>query len=536
LERIRVRLDSADPPRQNRLIEEDRMRDNSPAVRPQDVKVPQEAMLLLTRDTAERFHVCPLAVTELRNGVKALSIATADPANLMMLDQLQQLCGCRINPVQANEQDILRAIEAHYTSSYTDAPMDLVKEYGGTLETPSVVTSETVVGPQTEQRGASTTVENIMQRAITDRASDIHLEPHQKSVLVRNRIDGIMYDQTAYELAIHTQVISRIKILSNLDIAQTRLPQDGRFDVTFGKQEYDVRVSIVPSAFGEKAVLRLLPKNATMLDFVQLGIDGRNSVTLEDMLTRPFGMILATGPTGSGKTTTLYSCLTKIDCVTKNVITAEDPIEYQFPRITQMQVHPKIGLTFAAGLRAILRQDPDIIMVGEIRDLETLEIAVQAALTGHLVLSTLHCNDAAAGAARMVDMGAEPFLIASSLNCLTAQRLVRKVCEHCREPETVSDQMRERLNLPNDNTVYYRGRGCTHCRNTGFLGRISVFEVVPIHSDIEHAIVRKMPAGEIRAIISSLGFLTLLDDGIAKARTGVTSLDEVIRAVFTTVM
>jgi general secretion pathway protein E len=247
-------------------------------------------------------------------------------------------------------------------------------------------------------------------------------------------------------------------------------------------------------------------------------------------------MILATGPTGSGKTTTLYSCLTKIDCVTKNVITVEDPIEYQFPRITQMQVHPKIGLTFAAGLRSILRQDPDIIMVGEIRDLDTLEIAVQAALTGHLVLSTLHCNDAAAGAARMVDMGAEPFLVASSLNCITAQRLVRKVCEYCREPETVSDLMRERLGLPDDNTVYFRGRGCAECRDTGYLGRISVFEVIPIHPEIQHAIVRKTSAGEIRAIIGSLGFPTLLDDGVAKARAGVTSLEEVMRAVLTAVV
>jgi len=514
------------------------MRDNAPALRPQDVKVPPEALLLLNRAAAERYRVCPLAVTELRNGVKALSVAIADPNNLMVLDQLQQLSGCRINPVPASEQDILRAIESHYSmSNYTQAPVDLVKELGGTLETPSLVANEPVASAQSDQqRGATTTVETIMQYAITDRASDIHLEPHQKNVLVRCRIDGIMYDQTAYDLANHSQVISRIKILSKLDIAQTRLPQDGQFEVAFGKQEYDIRVSIVPSAFGEKAVLRLLPKNATMMEFGQLGIEGRNRQTLEDMLLKPFGMILATGPTGSGKTTTLYSCLSKIDCVTKNVITVEDPIEYQFPRITQMQVHPKIGLTFAAGLRSILRQDPDIIMVGEIRDLETLEIAIQAALTGHLVLSTLHCNDAAAGAARMVDMGAEPFLVASSINCLTAQRLVRKVCDHCREPETVSDLMRERLKLPQDNTVYYRGKGCVHCRNTGYLGRVSVFEVIPIHPEIQFAIVRKTASDEIRAIISSLGIPTLLDDGVAKARAGITSLDEIMRVVFTTVM
>ena len=513
------------------------MRDNTPAIRPQDVQVPQEALLLLNRATAERFRVCPLGLTELRNGVKALSVATADPNNLMMLDQLQQISGCRINPVPANEQDILHAIEIHYsTASYTEAPTDLVKQFGGIVDTPSLTTNEPIVGPQDEQRGATTMVQTIMQRAISDRASDIHIEPHQKGVIVRSRIDGILYDQTTYDPANHPQVISRIKILAKLDIAQTRLPQDGRFDVTFNKQEYDIRVSIVPSAFGEKAVLRLLPKNASMMDFGQLGIEGQNRQILEEMLTKPFGMLLATGPTGSGKTTTLYSCLTKVDCVTKNVITVEDPIEYQFPRVTQMQVHPKIGLTFAAGLRSILRQDPDIIMVGEIRDLETLEIAIQAALTGHLVFSTLHCNDAAAGAARMVDMGAEPFLVASSINCLTAQRLVRKVCEHCREPEQVDSLLREKLNLGNDGTVYYRGKGCPACRNTGYLGRVSVFEVIPIHVDIQRAVVRKTPADEIRSIISSLGFPTLLDDGVAKARAGITSLDEVIRTVFTTVM
>jgi len=514
------------------------MKENAPAVRPQDVKVPQEALLLLNRAAAERYRVCPLAVTELRNGVKALSVAIADPNNLMVLDQLQQISGCRINPVPANEQDIIRAIDSHYSASnYTQAPVDLVKELGGTLETPSLDAGEPVVGAQTDQRGASTTVETIMQYAISDRASDIHIEPHQHGVIVRARIDGIMYDQSKYESASHPQIISRIKVLSQLDIAQTRLPQDGRFPVSFGKQQYDVRVSIVPSAFGEKAVLRLLPKNATMMDFGQLGIEGQNRRTLEELMLKPYGMILATGPTGSGKTTTLYSCLSKIDCVSKNVITVEDPIEYQFPRITQMQVHPRIGLTFAAGLRSILRQDPDIIMVGEIRDLETLEIAVQAALTGHLVLSTLHCNDAAAGAARMVDMGAEPFLVASSINCLTAQRLVRKVCNHCREPETVSDLIRERLHLvEDDNTVFYRGKGCAQCRNTGYLGRISVFEVIPIHPEIQHAIVRKTASDEIRDIIGSLGIPTLLDDGVAKARAGITSLDEVMRVVFTTVM
>jgi type II secretory ATPase GspE/PulE/Tfp pilus assembly ATPase PilB-like protein len=380
-----------------------------------------------------------------------------------------------------------------------------------------------------------TMVQSILQRAISDRASDIHIEPHPKAVLVRCRIDGILYDQITYEPEHHPQVISRIKILANLDIAQNRLPQDGRFDVEFGKNAFDVRVSIVPSTAGEKAVLRMLPKSPVMMDLGQLGMEGRSRQFLEELLKKPFGMILATGPTGSGKTTTLYSCLSNIDCTTKNVITVEDPVEYQFGRVTQIQVHPKIGLTFATGLRSILRQDPDVILVGEIRDLETLEIAVQAALTGHLMLSTLHCNDAAAGAARMVDMGAEPFLVASSLNGLIAQRLIRRVCQNCKEPEVIDDVIREKLKLPNDNTVYYRGKGCDQCRQTGYMGRLSVFEVIPATAEIQRAIVRKADAGVIREIIQQEGFPTLLDDGVAKARAGITSLDEVMRAVFTAI-
>ena len=331
-------------------------------------------------------------------------------------------------------------------------------------------------------------------------------------------------------------MISRIKILAKLDIAQNRMPHDGRFDVSFGNREFDVRVSIVPATGGEKAVLRMLPKGQVATDLGSLGLDGHNREILEELTNRPYGMVLATGPTGSGKTTTMYACLSRMDCVGKNLITVEEPVEYQFPRITQIQVHNKIGLTFAAGLRSILRQDPDVIMVGEIRDLETLQIAIQSALTGHLVLSTLHCNDAAAGAARMVDMGAEPFLVASSLNGIIAQRLVRRICESCKTEYKVSDEMRAKLGLANDGLKYYHGRGCQNCRGTGYMGRVSVFEVIPVIESIQQAIVRKAAASEIRHLMHDAGFPNLFDDGILKARAGVTSLEEVMRAVYVDVL
>lgn len=501
------------------------MRDDSADVRPQDYQVPPEAIALVPRAFAERNTVCPLALTEARGGMRTLAVATVDAANIMLLDQLQQLTRCRIHPVRAAAADIQRGIELHYgDDTYTDMPTDLLGEIGN-------IDPKVQVNGGVSERGTGL-VETFLQHAIAERASDIHIEPHVKTVLVRFRVDGIVYDHATYDPAQHPQIISRIKILSKLDIAQNRLPQDGRFEMSFGNKDYDVRVSVIPAIAGEKAVLRLLAKGPMTMDFEQLGIAGRNRALLEELIARPFGMTLTTGPTGAGKTTTQYACLAHTDCVAKNVITVEDPIEYQFPRITQIQVHPKIGLTFAAGLRAILRQDPDTIMVGEIRDLETLQIAMQSALTGHMVLSTLHCNDAAAGAARMVDMGAEPFLVASSVNGIVAQRLVRRLCQHCRAETVPNEVIREHLGLPDDGAVYYAAKGCGHCRQTGYLGRIGVFEVVPVIEPLQQAIVRSASAAEIRAIIREERIPTLIDDGLEKARAGITSLEEITRAVY----
>lgn len=500
------------------------MREGTTVVRPQEIKVPQEALALIPRNAAERHRVCPLAVSEVRNGVRTLAVAMVDPANITLLDQLQQLTHCRIQPVKAAVEDIQRGIELHYGGNYIDTPVDLLGQMGNMEPAPTA-------NPNAE-RGASAMVEGFLQRAISERASDVHFEAHDRTVFVRFRIDGLLYDHATYEPAQHAQVISRIKILAKLDIGQNRLAQDGRCEMSFAGKEYDIRVSVLPATNGEKAVLRMLPKGPMAMNFDQLGILGTNRTVLDELIQRPFGMTLVTGPTGSGKTTTLYACLAKTDCVSRNAVTVEDPVEYQFPRITQVQVHPKIGMTFAAGLRAILRQDPDIIMVGEIRDTETLQIAMQSALTGHMVLSTLHSNDAAAGAARMVDMGAEPFLVASSLNGIVSQRLVRKICEHCKTAMTPSDYVRQRLNLPDDGTPYYAGRGCDKCRGTGYAGRIGLFEVLPLHEPVQQAIIRKASASEIRMIMHETGIPNLMDDGLAKARTGAISLDEIMRAVY----
>jgi type II secretory ATPase GspE/PulE/Tfp pilus assembly ATPase PilB-like protein len=493
-------------------------------VRPQDIDVAPEALKPLSREQAQQFGVCPLALTRDGSGVFTLVLASPQPEQPALIEQLQRLTGYRVQLVPAQAADVQRGIEMHYSLHTLEAPVDLLAEVG-------------VVTPAAAQPAAAgsarTTVEDILQRAVNERATDIHLQPDEQAVYVRYRIDGVMSDFSSYDPALHPQVISRIKILANMDIAQNRLPQDGRFEAKFGKRVYDVRVSVVPITHGEKIVLRLLPKGQLAFDLRRMGFSEQNVQLLEALVAKPYGMILATGPTGAGKTTTLYALLSKIDCMGKNVITVEDPVEYQLPHVSQIQVHPKIGLTFAHGLRAILRQDPDIILVGEIRDGETLEMAIQSALTGHLVLSTLHCNDAAAAAARMIDMGEEPFLVASSVSGFIAQRLVRRLCGKCRTEQTVSETVRRQLGLA-DGTPLYAGKGCDACRGTGYLGRISLFEVVPNVAPIQEAIVRKAPAGEIRTLIRSLNIPTLRDDGLEKVKAGITSLEEYLRAVYET--
>jgi type II secretory ATPase GspE/PulE/Tfp pilus assembly ATPase PilB-like protein len=479
-----------------------------------------EALALLPRQLCERLGVFPVRE---ENGT--LVVAMPDPANLPVIDEVARAAGMKVKAARAGLDVIKRGILRYYGDEMEDMESALPAQ-SGVAPAPDSFTQ------LVEQAPAVSAVNQLLDEAARQRASDIHIEPHPKKLLVRFRVDSVMYDANQLPIDYHASIVSRLKILARLDIAEKRLPQDGRFEGRFNGQAYDVRVSTVPCVFGETMVLRLLPKYASMRRLRDLGLSIDHLETMEDVVRRPYGMVLATGPTGSGKTTTLYASLMKIDRISKNCITIEEPVEYQLPRITQIQVHPKIGLTFAAGLRHILRQDPDVIMVGEIRDPETMQMAIQAALTGHLLFSTLHCNDAAGAPVRLIDMGAEPFLVASSLCSIIAQRLVRRICPKCREQYQPSPAILGRLGITDPNPVFYHGRGCNECRGTGYRGMIAVFEIMTIKDTLRQAIVRKASAGELRALARDLGCRGLREDGIEKAREGITTVEEIMRAVY----
>jgi type IV pilus assembly protein PilB len=377
-------------------------------------------------------------------------------------------------------------------------------------------------------------VNSIISQAIVEGASDIHIEPMEDSVRVRYRIDGILHEKQRLSKKIQPGIIARFKIISNMDIAERRIPQDGRISLKFEGRPVDFRVSSLPSIFGEKIVLRILDKTSSIKPLEQLGFSHENLEKFKHIIGQPYGMILISGPTGSGKTTTLYSILNTLNTPTKNIITVEDPVEYQLKGINQVQVNDKAGLTFANALRAILRQDPNIILIGEIRDRETAQIAIEAALTGHLVLSTIHTNDSASIPTRLIDMGIEPFLVASSLIGATAQRLVRKICPKCKEPQTPSKEVLEHLGFRVDEGVtFYKGAGCDNCNHTGYKGRVAISEILPITPEIQRLILKQASSKEILTEAKRLGMKTLLDDALMKAAEGVTTLEEVIRVVST---
>jgi len=367
----------------------------------------------------------------------------------------------------------------------------------------------------------------LFQQAVKERASDIHIEPYEKEIDVRMRVDGILHKVLSPPRIIQDALISRIKIMANLDIAEKRLPQDGRIRLLMGGQDIDLRVSVIPTIFGERAVMRLLNRRQGLISLSEMGFDEGDRTTFESMLVKTSGILLVTGPTGSGKTTTLYAALKLIHSEEKNIVTIEDPVEYQIKGIGQIHVNPKIGMTFASGLRSILRQDPDIIMVGEIRDYETAEIAIQASLTGHLVLSTLHTIDAPSAVIRLVDMGVEPFLVSSSLSAVLAQRLVRTLCPSCREAYEATPA--EKRYLPSSVSTLYRGKGCEKCNETGYLGRVGIFELLVVDNDIRQMIAEKVSAQDIKNYAAGKGIRTLFEDGLRKAIQGVTSLQEVLR-------
>lgn len=455
-----------------------------------------------------------------------IKIAVASAAGILQLDELRLLFGKPVEAVLVPSSllaDVINHVYARVSGTANEVLQELQAVDLTTIATE--LNNPTDLLDLADEAPVIRLLNSILSEAVKERVSDVHIEPYERDLLVRFRIDGILYEKLSPPKIIQDALVSRVKIMAGLNIAEKRLPQDGRIRVLVGGRDVDIRVSIIPTYYGERAVLRLLDKKKGILSLADIGLGERGVRTLEQMLTRTSGIILVTGPTGSGKSTTLYAALNKVNSSEKNIITIEDPIEYQIRGIGQIQVNPKIDLTFASGLRSILRQDPDIIMVGEIRDAETAEIAIQASLTGHLVLSTLHTNDAATAVTRLVDMGIEPFMIASSLSAVVAQRLVRVICPHCREEYHPVEQYAG-VTLPEK---LYRGKGCDACFGLGTLGRTAIYEIMPIDQELCSMIIRRSHAGEIKEYAVAQGMKTLRDDGIARAAAGITTIEEVLR-------
>lgn len=470
------------------------------------------------------------AFLPLRKENGRLVAAVADNRGIFALKDLARSLNLNPHPVHAEEKAIFDAINRVY--SQTSRMTEVMGEIKG--EDLSMVATE-FESPKdllelTEDAPIIRLLNALLMESVKEKASDIHVEPYEKGLDVRFRVDGILRKVLSPPRIIQDALISRIKILAGLDIAEKRLPQDGRIKLLVGGKDIDIRVSIIPTALGERAVLRLLDRQEGVLSLEMLGLSDLILTSFREALSRPNGIILVTGPTGSGKTTTLYASLLKLNTEERNIITVEDPVEYQLSGIGQMQVNPKIGLTFAAGLRSILRQDPDIMMVGEIRDLETAEIAVHASLTGHLVLSTLHTNDAPSALTRLIDMGIEPFLVASSLVCVLAQRLVRVVCPHCKVPYKPTKQETDYLEVSPAPSMLYRGKGCDKCLGKGYIGRTGIYELLEITPDIRTMIMERKDARVIRrtAVMKS-GFKPLQKNATDKIIKGITTIEEVLR-------
>jgi type IV pilus assembly protein PilB len=472
---------------------------------------------LVPRQIAERFSVYPLFSVD---GV--LTLAMEDPLNLEAADQVRQITKCEVDPVLV-EQEPLRAVIARAYSL----------SHGGVSESTADDVVEIDVTDTTTSQPVIAAVNQLLADAVELGASDVHLNPDEHELHVRYRIDGVLHKKQGPSLSMHAAIVQRLKVMAHLDLTQTRRPQDGKFRFRHTGKPVDVRMSTIPTVCGENVVLRLLAQNIAVHDFHELGMPAEMASAFEEMINQPYGMALVTGPTGSGKTTTLYTALNKINDPSRNLMTIEDPVEIRLPYVRQVQVHTEIGMTFAASLRSILRQDPDVVLVGEIRDNETATIALQAALTGHLVLSTLHTNDAVGAVARLRDYGLPPFVLNSALLGVLAQRLVRRICSHCVEPDQVDDLMRHRFNLGSDVDGYQRGRGCGRCSQTGYRGRIGIYELFAMTDGIKRQIEDGASVDHIRRYAVEHDRMRLMwRDGLEKARLGQTTLQEVARAAF----
>lgn len=499
-----------------------------------------ELLNLVPESVVERFQVVPF---ELDNVSGTLSVAMADPLDLATINFLEKKSGKRIKPFLADATQIQNVIAEKYSqglgTEVTQALEESPSEAGKQVQSSGGL-DLTKQGDIIRDAPVAKITSSLLDFAVKSRASDIHIEPVGQNTRVRYRIDGILYEKLVLPIKIHDSVVSRIKIMSNLKIDEKRVPQDGRFNYKSESGEVDVRVSTLPTVFGEKVVMRLLRKSGGVPTLSDLGLRGMALKNLEIAILRPHGIIIICGPTGSGKTTTLYAVLSKINSTKVNIVTLEDPVEYQIPGINQVQVNPQAGLTFAAGLRSFLRQDPNIILVGEIRDGETTELAIQAALTGHLVFSTLHTSNASGAIPRFLDLGAEPFLLASSLSAIAGQRILRKICQHCKEsfdpPEIMLADIKSVLgNLmppikdPSGKVKLFRGKGCSECGDSGFLGRVGIFEVLPVSDKIAKMILGHVDSNDIEKQAVEEGMITMKQDGYLKALEGMTTIEEVLR-------
>jgi type IV pilus assembly protein PilB len=510
---------------------------NTPPINLARVGIPSEIADILPRDIAHNYKVVPVARLE-----NKLFLAMADPLNVLAIDDVKRITKLEVAPLIASERSImekLATIDAAKSGSMEDIINDAQKRADDDTEADNlVVAKESMEDVNLDQLAASSEeapviklANLILVQAIKDRASDIHIEPFEKMVRLRYRVDGTLLDVTPPPKQMQLALASRLKIMSSLDIAERRLPQDGRMRVRVSGKDYDLRVSFLPTVHGEKCVLRVLDKSNLSASLEKLGLDPDTFQQFKTAVDAPHGLILVTGPTGSGKTTTLYSALNELNSPVYNIVTVEDPVEFQVPGINQVPVKKEIGLTFANALRSILRQDPDIVMIGEIRDTETAEIAVEAALTGHQVLSTMHCNDAPGAIARLDDMGIAPFLISSSVILACAQRLMRRICSHCKEPVTYNQKMYTDLNIDPglfEGHTLYRGRGCERCKNAGYAGRLAIIEAMTISDEVRKLVIARANTREMGKVAISQGMRTLRMAALDRVRDGVSTLEQVL--------
>ena len=494
----------------------------------EDRQIDQMAASSIPEQMARRYGVLPIGFDDKGR----LQVAMSDPANVVALDDIRTVTDREVVPLVATRADVLAAIEKY--SRMGDGVDDL-STMGLETDDDDIASDLSSVHEIVDDAPIVKFVNALIAQAVTDRASDIHIEPQEYSVRVRYRVDGVLHEVTQQSKKIHAGVTSRLKIMADMDIAERRVPQDGRISVKTGGKQIDLRVSTLPTVYGEKIVMRILDKSSILLELSDLGFLEHNYARFESSFRKPYGMILVTGPTGSGKSTTLYATLNVINSPEVNIVTTEDPVEYRLAGISQVQIHNKAGLTFPTALRSILRQDPDVVLVGEMRDHETAQIGMEAALTGHLVLSTLHTNDAPSAVTRLAEMGIDPFLVGSAVDCVLAQRLARRLCSKCKESYEPTPLELKSAGLPwqDDDALptLYRHKGCTHCAKTGYRGRLAVHEVMLVTEEIERLIVERASTDDIAKHAMAQGMRSLREDGLAKVLMGQTTLEEIARVI-----